>query len=42
MPEWLWMPEWLLIGLAGWLWLNAVLLALGLLVGLDPGKLDPL
>jgi hypothetical protein len=35
MPE---LPEWVLIGLAGWFGLNAMLLALALLVGLDPGK----
>ena len=42
MSKWLWLPEWLLIGLAGWLGLNAMLLALAVFVGFDPGKRDPL
>ena len=36
------MITWLWVGLAGWLGLNAALLALALLVGRDPGKPNPL
>ena len=36
------MTAWLVVGLAGWLGLKAVVLALARLRGRDPGKPNPL